>query len=130
MFKYYIIKNNIDINQNRDVINTIFQDNVGVNMAMIGYLINETDLKYSYRINKEVYDRLMYNFNISNNEYIVKINNDVMTDYDLRLDQAITGSHYFYVILQKYKKCFLVFSKSLNPPKLNKKDYQSILRYM
>jgi hypothetical protein len=129
MFKLFLERNNIDINQNLDIINAIFQDNINLNMGVISYLINESNMKYSYRITKEINDRMSFNFKVVNNEFVVKINSDVMADYDIRLDRMMTGSNYFHVIFQKYKKCFLVFSKSLNPPKLGKKDIHNILRY-
>jgi hypothetical protein len=130
MFKYYILKNNIDLNQSAEIINSIFQDNSGMNLQIVAYLINESNLKYSYRISKEIYERMNFNFRFNSNELVVRINNDVMTDFDLRLDKLITGSNYFYVIFQKYKKCFLVITKSLNPPKLGKKDFTNILKYL
>lgn len=78
-------------------------------------------MNYNFPRNKNIAD-MIYTF----------INKDISSDDVLQLDsKANDKDDRFNFIFSRYKKLFLITTKSLNQPKnLKKKDYQSILKYM
>ena len=115
---------------------------------MVEVLLSELEFCYSFKISRNAYDVLNYNFpitpesdkmevdgaeNDSQKKEIRVVVNKSGDREDFSLDLVTNESKdcRFRIIFHRYKKLFLVRSKSLRPPKnLRPKDYQEIIKYL